>query len=121
MYGLPQAVILAQQLLKKSINAAGYSQSTTTPGLWTHKWSPITLTLCVDAFGVKYDGREHAQHLMDTPQENYMISHDWAGTCYLGLDMYWDYRNKRVHLSMLSYIADALKHFHHKPPKKPQD
>ena len=57
MYGLPQAEILAQQLLEQRLNAAGYSQSTTTPGLSTQKWRPITFTLCVDDFGVKYVGR----------------------------------------------------------------
>ena len=37
MYGLPQAGILAQKLLEKRLNAAGYHQSQYTPGLWTHE------------------------------------------------------------------------------------
>ena len=45
----------------------------------------------MDDFGVKYVGQEHAQHLMDTLQENYMISHDWEGTRYLGINLDWDY------------------------------
>jgi len=33
MYGLPQARIIAQQLLKQRLEKHGYHQSTTTPGL----------------------------------------------------------------------------------------
>ena len=94
MYGLPQAEIFAQQLLEQRLNAAGYSQIITTPGLWTHKWRLINFTLWMDDSGVKYVSREHAQHLMDTLQANYTISHDWEGTYYLGLDLDWDYCNK---------------------------
>ncbi len=38
MYGLPQAGILAQELLEQRLNAHGYHQSKFTPGLWTHEW-----------------------------------------------------------------------------------
>ena len=37
MYGLPQAGIIAQELLEKRLNARGYKQSEFTPGLWTHE------------------------------------------------------------------------------------
>ena len=116
MYGLPQAGLLAQQLLKERLNAKGYSQSTLVPGLWTHKWHPITFTLCVDDFGVKYTGKQHADHLMDIIQEHYTISHDWSGSRYLGMDIDWDYATRKVHLFMLSYVQYALKRFHHKHP-----
>ena len=66
MYGLPQAGIIAQQLLEKRLNAQRYSQSTITPGFWTHKWRPISFALTVDDFGAKYVGQEHAQHLLAT-------------------------------------------------------
>ena len=36
MYGLPQAGIIAQQLLKERLQMDGYRQSKTTPGLWQH-------------------------------------------------------------------------------------
>ncbi len=36
MYGLPQAGILAQQLLEQRLNEHGYQQSQITPGLWKH-------------------------------------------------------------------------------------
>jgi hypothetical protein len=34
MYGLPQAGILVQELLKQCLNKHGYCQSPITPGLW---------------------------------------------------------------------------------------
>ena len=37
MYGLPQAGILAQQLLETRLNAEDYFQIKITPGFWTHK------------------------------------------------------------------------------------
>ena len=36
MFGLPQAGILAQQLLGKQLNKKGLSQDNLVPGLWTH-------------------------------------------------------------------------------------
>ena len=41
MYGLPQAGILANQLLTKRLEPQGYYQCSHTPGLWRHKWRPI--------------------------------------------------------------------------------
>ena len=121
MYGLPQAGLLAQQLLGERLNPKGYIQSTLVPGLWKHEWRSITFTLCMDDFGVKYTSEQHANHLMDILQEHYTISHDWSGSRYLGMDIDWDYARHEVHLSILSYVQDALKHFHHEHPHKPQD
>ena len=90
MYGLPQAVILAQQLLEKQLNYKGYSQDNLVPGLWTHAWLPITFTLCVDDFGVKYVGKQHSAHLIAILKEHCTISQDWKGACYLGMDIEWD-------------------------------
>jgi hypothetical protein len=63
MYGLPQAGLLANGLLEKRLNKDGYYQSKLVPGLWKHKTRTIQFTLVVDDFGVKYIGREHAEHL----------------------------------------------------------
>ena len=71
MYGLPQAGIIAQELLAKRLKEHGYSQSETTPGLRKHEWRPITFSLVVNDFGVKYVGEEHAQHLLQTIQKYY--------------------------------------------------
>jgi hypothetical protein len=66
MYGLPQAGIIAQKLLEERLQKHGYRQSQTTPGLWKHDTRPISFSLVVNDFGVKYVGEENAQHLLDT-------------------------------------------------------
>jgi hypothetical protein len=38
MYGLPQAGIIAQELLKEQLQKAGYTQTKLTPGYWKHEW-----------------------------------------------------------------------------------
>jgi hypothetical protein len=74
MYGLPQAGILTNEMLQRN--------------------------LAKDDFGVKYVGREHAEHLMACIKKNYNISSDWNGTAYCGLTLDWDYNNRTVDLSM---------------------
>ncbi len=41
MYGLPQAGILANKLLKKCLVCHGYFEQPHTPGLWKHVERPI--------------------------------------------------------------------------------
>jgi hypothetical protein len=65
MYGLPQAGIITSQLLARRLAIHGYHQTKFTPGLWRRVTRPIQFTLVVDDFGVKYVGKEHAQHLVD--------------------------------------------------------
>ena len=120
MYGLPQAGLLAQAQLVERLNKAGYTQSDTTPGFWKHRWRPISFTLVVDDFGVKYVGKEHAEHLIQVLNEHYTIDTDWEGTRYIGLTLDWDYNGRKVHLSMPEYVAKALKRFGHEYPTKPQ-
>eukprot|EP00804_Cyclotella_cryptica_P003521 CCRYP_002151-RA/>CCRYP_002151-RA protein AED:0.44 eAED:0.35 QI:0/-1/0/1/-1/0/1/0/79 len=69
MYGLPQAGIIAQQLLETRLVANGYCQSTVTPGFWKHDWRPIAFALCVDDFGVKFVGIRNAKHLLHALKE----------------------------------------------------
>jgi len=76
MYGLPQAGIIAQQLHEKCLTIKGYRQSTIMPGFWKHDWGPISFTLCVDDFGVKYVGIKHAHHLLQTLNKHYQTSQD---------------------------------------------
>jgi hypothetical protein len=108
MYGLPHAGILVQELLKKQLNKHGYSQSKAVPGLWTHKTQPISFTLVVNDFRVKYIGKEHEMHLIRLLKQYYKISEDWTGSKYIGITFDWDYHNRRVHLSIPGYISKAL-------------
>jgi hypothetical protein len=74
MYGLPQAGIIAQELLEQWLLKAGYTQSKITPGYWKHEWRPISFTLVVDGFGVKYIGKEHVLHLLKILKEHHYKS-----------------------------------------------
>jgi hypothetical protein len=76
MYGLPQAGILANELLQSNLARDGYRPTQHTHGLWTHDTRPISFWLVVDDFGVKHMGREHAEHLMAGIKKNYNISSD---------------------------------------------
>jgi hypothetical protein len=117
MYSLPQAGILANQLLVKRLAPFGYYPVTHTPGLWRHKHRPVLFSLVVDNFGVKYVGKEHAQHLIDTLSSFYELTVDWDATKYCGITLEWDYVNHTVDLSMPNYVADALHHFQCPTPK----
>jgi len=87
MYGLPQAGIIAEQLLEEQLKKHAYCQSQTTPGLWKHDTRPISFSLVVDVddFGVKYDGEENTQHLLDTVRQYYKCSCNWEGERYCGI------------------------------------
>ena len=45
MYKLPQAGLLAQELLAKQLAKHGYKQSDLTPGFLTHEWRPVYFSL----------------------------------------------------------------------------
>ena len=92
-----------------------------TPGFWTHSWRPISFTLVVDDFGVKYVGNDHADHLVRVLKEHYEISEDWEGKKYIGLTFDWDYKKRQVHVSMPGYRDLALIRFKHRTPKRRQD
>jgi hypothetical protein len=87
------------------------------PGLWKHNTRPIQFTLVVDNFGVKYVGKEHAQHLKNALKEHYKLTCDWLGKQYIGITLDWDYNKHHIHLSMPNYVQNALKQFEHKAGK----
>ena len=122
MYGLPQAGILAEKQLIHFLGKYGYSPVPHTPELWRHQWQPITFCLIVDDLGVKYVGREHADHLIQCLRNHYKeIDIVWAGKCFCGIHLNWDYINRTCNLSMPGYIDHALHKFQHPTPKKLQD
>ena len=121
MYGLPQAGLIAQQLLEKRLSEHGYRQSTTTPGFWKHDWRPISFSLVVDDFGVKYVGQEHPDHLLAALREFYVVEKNDSGDKYCGITLDWDYRKRKVHLSMPGYSSEALQRFRHGATFNKQD
>ena len=65
MYGLPQSGMLSNKLLKERLTDYGYDELPHTPGLFKHKTRPISFSLVVDDFGIKYIGKENALHLIN--------------------------------------------------------
>ena len=112
MYGLPQASMLANKLLKRRLAKHGYYEVCHTPGYWRHMWQPIDFTLVVDDFGVGYEDNEHALHLLQTLRQYYeAVSVNWTGTLYCGITLKWDYRQRTCELSMPRYVQQAVTKF----------
>ena len=78
LWGIPQAGILANKKLCWKLEPHGYFKRENTPSLWYHISQPILFTLVVDDFGVKFVGKEHADHLI--LKETYKLTEDWTGT-----------------------------------------
>jgi hypothetical protein len=117
MYGLPQAGMLANKLLKQRLAKHGYYEVAHTPGLWKHISRPISFTLVVDDFGIKYVGKEHADHLLNALKEHYTLDIDWEGKLYCGISLDWDYDKRTVDISMPNYIKKLLQRFQHELKK----
>jgi hypothetical protein len=111
MYGLPQAGIIANTHLKACHGTWSYHTCPHTPGLFQHESHPVSFCLVVDDFGIKYVGKEHAQHLLDCLQEIYTVTTNWTGTKFCGLTLTWDYDAATVQLAMPGYVAKALHRF----------
>ena len=65
IYGLPQAEILANDLLLIRLAGGGYYPAPHTPGLFLHESRPLSFTLWVDDFGVKYSEKQHVVDLLE--------------------------------------------------------
>jgi hypothetical protein len=118
-YGLPQAGILANDLLRSCLLAKGYHKAKSTPGLWRHKWRPIQFCLKVDDFGVEYVELEHFNHLCKVLKKFHGVQFNMAGDKFLGIDIKWDYATCRCCISMPGYIKNLLIKFKHPCPTKP--
>ena len=120
VWGLPQAGILANKLLQKRLPPHGYYECKHTPGLWQHLTHPISFTLVVDDFEVKYVGREHIDHLIKCIKEKYELIKDWSGGLCCGIKLRWDNNACTLDISMPGYIKKLLQKYKQKMPKKPQ-
>jgi hypothetical protein len=90
VWGLPQAGILANKKLRWKLEPHGYFKRENTPGLWYHISQPILFTLVVDDFGLKFVGKEHADHLIKCLKETYKLTEDWTGSLYCGVYLEWN-------------------------------
>jgi hypothetical protein len=120
MYGLKQAGLLINQLLQTRLAPFGYYPARHTPGIWLHHTRPISFTLVVDDFAVKYVGKQHAEHLRNALLKTYELTTDWDGTVYSGITLKWDYKNRTRDISMPGYVSNVLRKFQRDAPKHPQ-
>jgi hypothetical protein len=104
MYGLPQARIIAQDLLQACLAKMGYHQIKIIPGLWTHETRKTCFALVVDNFAIKYTSMEDAHHLIDALKQDDTITINWDATKYIGLTLEWDYKNQKVYAHMHARI-----------------
>jgi hypothetical protein len=108
MYGLKQAGLLVNKLVQTCLAPFGYYPARHTPGLWLHKTRPISSTLVVDDFEVKYVGNQHTEHLRNAVLQTYELTTDWTAAVYSGMTSKWDYKNRTCDISMPGYISNVM-------------
>jgi hypothetical protein len=113
VWGLPQAGILANKRLRRKLTPFGYFEHINTPGLWYHVSRPISFTLVVDDFGVKYVNKSDVYHLVASIKSTYTLTEDWTGNLYCGSRLEWDYESRTVDISMPGYIEKKLQEYKH--------
>ena len=120
MPGLKQAGHIANDRLKARLAKFGFAPVRRTPVMWKHNTKPILFSLVVDNFGVKYIGKENADHFIQALQKIYTISIDWTGSLFCGLTIDWDYTAHTCDIFMPKYLQTALLKFQHPVSKRPQ-
>eukprot|EP00804_Cyclotella_cryptica_P022892 CCRYP_005102-RB/>CCRYP_005102-RB protein AED:0.43 eAED:0.43 QI:0/-1/0/1/-1/0/1/0/176 len=117
-YGLPQAGIVANKLLKKRLASDGYFELPRTPGLFKHSSRPVQFSLVVDDFGIKYIGQQHLEHLIASIKQHYDVTVDYTGSLYCGITIDWQYNKGYLDISMPKYVHKQLTKYNHPRPKK---
>ena len=120
MYGLLQAGILANKLLRKRQKPHGYYKVKHTPGLWKHVSRPTQFTLVVDDFGIKYVGKKNLDHLSNALQHNYTTKIDHGDMLYCGITLEWNYAERYVDISVPEYVNKKFIECNHPTPARPQ-
>jgi hypothetical protein len=120
MYRLKQAGLIANQLLQTRLAPFGYYPARHTPGIWLHKTRPITFSLIVDDFAVKYMGKQHADHLRNSLLQSYELTTNWEAKVYSGMSLKCDSKNRTCDISMPGYVSNLLSKFQYDAPKHPQ-
>jgi hypothetical protein len=88
--------------------------------LWLHETRPLSFTLVVDDFGVKYVNKTDVDHLISSIKTTYTLTEDWSGQLYCGITLDWDYVNRTVDISMPGYIKKKLQEYEHVSPRRVQ-
>jgi hypothetical protein len=118
-YGLKESGKMAHDDIVAHMAKHGYKEART-PGLFLHTTRPIRFTLVVDDFGIKYTDKNDVEQLKTSLEEIYTMKIDWEGKRYVGIDLKWDYKKRKVLCSMDGYVEAALKEFAYNPQTSPQ-
>ena len=120
IYGLIEAGILANKLLRARLEKFGYFELSHTPGFWKHIYRPMYFTSVVDNFGIKYVGEEYAKHLIKSVQSQYLFKADQTGGLYCGIELAWNYEREFVDTNMRMYVGNKLIRYAQKHPDRKQ-
>ena len=120
MYGLVKAGIIAHEALKEHLKPYEYAPAKITQELWSHIDRDIKFTLVVDNFGIKYRYKKDADHLISALQTKYEVTQDWTRGLYFRIKFKWDYRTRKLDISMPGYMKYALHKFQHLTTTRPQ-
>ena len=110
MPGLPQSGFYSQKELLEVLSSHGYNE-TPTPMLFRHISRPISFTLVVDDFAVKYDTPSDLDHLLTCLDTKYRVKTHRIGPdfTYLGYTIDYNRPLRQMTLSMPTYIPNLLK------------
>ena len=121
VWGLPLAGIFANKRLRQKLAPFGYYECVTTPGLWYHESRPITFTLVVDNFKVKFVKKEDVDHLIVSLKTTYTLTEDWTSTLYCGITLEWDYTLTALLIFLCQDTSrKKIQEHEHAVSKKPQ-
>jgi hypothetical protein len=74
----------------------------------------------VEDFAIKYVGKQHSDHLINSLLQSYELTTDWAAKVYSSMSLKWDYKNRTCDIFMPGYVSNVLIKFQHDAPKHPQ-
>jgi hypothetical protein len=119
MYGHPVAGRLANADLVKHLAVHGYVQDANVPCMFAHVTAPISFSLVVDDFGIKYVHDSDLANLCSALREKYQIRVDLTGSKYIGVRLDWDYTSNTLVTSMPNYVSAGIARFCRDGPPKP--
>ncbi len=97
-----------------------YKEHANAPGLWYHKTHPISFTLVVNDFGVKYVNKADVEYLLESLHTTYKLTADWTRDLYCGITLGWNYDKRYVDISMPGYIKKKLQEYGQVVPNRLQ-
>jgi hypothetical protein len=109
-----------QPITTNSLPPSGYYPERHTLWLWLHKTRPVSFTLVVDDFAVKYVGKQHAEHLRNVLLKTFELATDWTATVYSSMTLKWDYKKRTCYIFMPGYVSNVLSNLQHDATKHPQ-